>query len=335
MKNKFLIIGAVIFIGVILGYLYIQTGVSHPQEKFKKYRKAVYLKGNTAKVDFDLPQDAYLLKIKHMIQENQPKKIYVNGFQVTPGIFHHIRRRGVTETSYMYLPKKIVKEGKNYIDITFSKNWPPDVDIILSNYRRQIENVIYILFSDSKYLPLEKISFKITITMIILVSLLFGGMIYFLNKIFSLSINRLFLYQIYSLLPLIIFLVFLGMNSHLNKLYKVVITPNYFWTFWLVSFFITEGSVVLRKLWQYRGDTSFIKPQVNKLTLGAIEWVRTKEFSDKCILLFMALLIMCAFLLILHLEPIAKQLANLAYFALVTGVIIKFVKFVKEEKQKE
>ena len=49
----------------------------------------------------------------------------------------------------------------------------------------------------------------------------------------------------------------------------------------------------------------------------------------------MTLLIIYAFLLILHLEPIAEQLANLAYFALVIGVVIKFVKFVKEERQRE
>jgi hypothetical protein len=43
---------------------------------------------------------------------------------------------------------------------------------------------------------------------------------------------------------------------------------------------------------------------------------------------------MCAFLLILGMEWLAEQFANIAYFALVLGVMIKFVKFVREERKK-
>jgi len=59
--------------------------------------------------------------------------------------------------------------------------------------------------------------------------------------------------------------------------------------------------------------------------------IKSKEFSDKCILLFMFLLIMCALLLILGMEWPAEQFANIAYLALVLGVVIKFVKMVREK----
>jgi len=331
------IIAGTILIGLSLSYLYSQTVISHPKEKFKEYRKTIYLKGSRERLNLNLPQDSYLLKIKHIIQKNQPKEVFVNGFQVTPDIYHYIRRRGIIETDYIHLSKEIIKEGGNFIDITFSKNRPPDLDIILSNYRRKIGNDIYVLFSDSENLPSSKIPFKALISISIIFFLILGVGIYLLNKIFSLSTNRLFLYQIYSLTPFLIFLFSLWMGSSLNRLYKIVITPTYFWTFGLLSFFITEGGIVLKKLFQghKRRDASFIKPQTNKLAFGAIEWVKQREFSDKCILLFMVLLIMCAFLLILKLEPVAEQLANIAYFALATGIIIKFVKFIKEERQKE
>ncbi len=48
----------------------------------------------------------------------------------------------------------------------------------------------------------------------------------------------------------------------------------------------------------------------------------------------MALLMMCALLLILHLNPVAEQLANVAYFSLVIGVVIKFMKLQREERRK-
>jgi len=60
-----------------------------------------------------------------------------------------------------------------------------------------------------------------------------------------------------------------------------------------------------------------------------IAWIKRREFSDKCILLFMSLLILGAFLLILRLEWVAEQFASIAYFSLVVGVGIKFVNLVR------
>ena len=51
------------------------------------------------------------------------------------------------------------------------------------------------------------------------------------------------------------------------------------------------------------------------------------------VLAFMLLLITCAFLLIFKQERIAEQVANWAYLFLVIGVIIKFVRMLREEKK--
>lgn len=50
------------------------------------------------------------------------------------------------------------------------------------------------------------------------------------------------------------------------------------------------------------------------------------------ILVFMFLLAVCAFLLIHRREKIAEQVANWAYLSLVIGVIIKFVRMIREKK---
>lgn len=62
--------------------------------------------------------------------------------------------------------------------------------------------------------------------------------------------------------------------------------------------------------------------------------MKGRELSDKLILSFMFLLVMCTLLLIQGVEPVAEQFANVAYFALVIGVGIKFVKLVKEGRAK-
>jgi len=338
MKSKIFVIIATVLIGFSLSYLYSNIVISHPREKLKEFRKKVYLKGKKARVDFELLEDAYLLKIKSIVKEGQPKEIFVNGFQLTPDIYHYIRRRGDIETSYVHLPRQIIKEGRNSIKINFLKNRPKDVEIILSNYRKQIGNDIYILFSDSAAFPSGNLSFKTILLAIILIFLVFGVMSYLLSRILYLSINRLFLYQVYSLLPFLVFLSCLWIGANLSRLYKVVVTPSYFWTFGLVSFFVTEGGLVLKKLLQGHRkkdievktkEPLIINPKAITFVTKIFDWIKTREFSDKCVLLFMTLLIMCAFLLILHLEPVAEQLANVAYFALVVGVVIKFIKLMR------
>ena len=51
------------------------------------------------------------------------------------------------------------------------------------------------------------------------------------------------------------------------------------------------------------------------------------------VLAFMFLLIACAFLLIFKQEGVAEQVANWAYLFLVIGVVIKFVRMIREEKK--
>lgn len=55
--------------------------------------------------------------------------------------------------------------------------------------------------------------------------------------------------------------------------------------------------------------------------------------SAPYIMLFMIILLICAFLLIIKLESVAEQMANIAYFLLVVGVGIEFYQLIKEKKR--
>ena len=64
---------------------------------------------------------------------------------------------------------------------------------------------------------------------------------------------------------------------------------------------------------------------------------RWKYFEEKLsapyIIGFMILLTLCAFLLILRLEPVAEVIANIAYFLLVVGVGIEFYQLITANKK--
>lgn len=321
--------------GISLTYLYARLIIVSPSEKFKDYRKPVHIKNNMARYVFDLKKDSYLIKIKHIIVRDEEKKVFINGSLLKEDayIHHYIRRRGIIETTYMHIPKGLINEGKNTIDICFFKNAPPDLTIILSNCQKKITDGIYVLFYDSVHIPSDKISIKAILQGVIIIFSLFAAMILFLNMILYLSFNKLLLYQIYSLLPFLVFLAFIWIFNSLNKAYRVIFTSNYCWKLGIISFFIINICLLFPKLRHGKSikEKSIIDTTLIDSAIKAITRLRIREFSDKCILLFMALLMVSTLIYLSDLREIAEQFANLACLALITGAAIKFIIFLKNQ----
>jgi len=68
-----------------------------------------------------------------------------------------------------------------------------------------------------------------------------------------------------------------------------------------------------------------------KLPYSVVKFFR-EDFARLFIVMFMILLIFCAFLLIFRKEKIAEGTANVAYFLLVIGVVIEFVLMMRQHK---
>ena len=212
-----------------------------------------------------------------------------------------------------------MRTGKNTIEIYFPGIRPPDVNLEIANYRRKVSNDIYILFSESINLPSGKFSFENTFLFVLLTVLFLNGLVYFLGRVLPLTPARLFLYEVYSLFLFIICLSCLWILPVFSDAYRIAISPSYFWRFGLISFFNIGLCIIFVR--DLRNSKAFL-------------WIKTREFSDKCAIFFMILLIICAFLLDLHAKPAVEALANIAYFLLVTGVVIKFIKCLKEKRCK-
>ena len=263
MKNKFFIIIGFILIGINLASLYCHTVIHEPENKFEKIKRKFYIEENEIRLNFELSKDAYLLQVKHKVDREKHREVVFNGLKFTANTFPYKRKKGDAETIYIHLPKEIIKPGENTINITLSKNLPLTLYIILCNYRKDLNNGIYIVFSDSAQLPAGKILTQI-ISFINIIVLLSGILVYFLYRRVFLNNDRFFLYyQKYLLLLLFVLLsLFLIERISSNLGYKILVTPNLFWGFTftiLTPLFVIQTYKILK--FKYRN------PLLNKLCI--------------------------------------------------------------------
>jgi len=66
--------------------------------------------------------------------------------------------------------------------------------------------------------------------------------------------------------------------------------------------------------------------KVYKLLDRCINSIIFMQFSDRCVSLSVILLLICSLLYIIHLDIVAKYLANICYYFLLLGIIIKLIK---------
>lgn len=128
--------------------------------------------------------------------------------------------------------------------------------------------------------------------------------------------------------------------KHFSHLLRKIASTE--WFFYVFEMFIIAGMGYFIFISKSKENLSFAELL---FTIGYAMLVRKKirpilaarwnYFNEKpsapYTLTFMGLLMICAFLLIFRLEPIAEQLANIAYFMLVIAVGIEFSKMLKEK----
>ncbi|MHC4664818.1 MAG: SUMF1/EgtB/PvdO family nonheme iron enzyme [Planctomycetota bacterium] len=239
LKNSSFVIAATILLLFSLGSLYCQIVVSDSKEKLKKSKQKLYPTKNVVGAELELSKDAHLLKIRHRVLTNERTEIRFNGLEFAPNAWPYIRRRADVENRYVYLPKKVVKTGKNTIHISFSNDPPAEINITLFNYRKNLDGYIYVLFSDSAHSPPNRILLRTTpYANVVILGLWIT--ICFLSKTLSGGNKHLFIYRHRYLLSFLFFLSFLllWLNSHLA--YKIVVAPGFFWSAVLISSGVTS-----------------------------------------------------------------------------------------------
>ncbi|MCM8783428.1 MAG: hypothetical protein NC818_01415 [Candidatus Omnitrophica bacterium] len=315
-QNKKLILISLI-LGAIFSFFYNYFVIGD----FKGFKlKLKDVKGIT---QFNLPEkDIYILKVWG---KDSPQEVYFNDKILSHFYF---RKRGELKELYFSLPEDLVNEGSNKIKIVSPLSYSLRI-------RNHLGTADYgtVLFKESKFLKEKRFNFRKFLLGIVLFSL----SIFFIFRFFSFLTKNL-LIIILSYIPCFLFFLFSFFISQFSP-YRIIL---HIYSFLGMSIFLVGIIMVpLFLIFSARKiDIKLLKENFQKdkdlfLSNRIVYWIMTREFSDKCILTFMFLLILCAFLLIFKLEPVAEQIANLAYLVLVLGVGIKFVKFIREEKQKE
>ena len=331
--------------GALFGFFYQTMALNNAKDKFKEFHEKIYITKKITILPLDIPmKDTYLLKLKGGLKEhNQPEKAFINGHLLKK---YRSKRKRLRGTKYRLIPSDLVHKEKNELKLICPHSNPFRLHIIYRNYRKASRNrLIFLLFDSSRCLS------KISEVPMVATKMLFG--ILFLCgfwivtsaawiKILYLPEKRIYLYGLISFIPSLLIFLIVYLASIFSP-YHIAFSMGYFWVFVITLVCMSNICLISRGIWlgykssrhlfkvpslqQYLKLNRVFKPIIlNQNIIKSIEWVKSRELSDKLILSFMALLVMCALLLCLGLEPIAEQLANIAYFALVIAV----VRFLKE-----
>lgn len=333
-----------IFLGYLFAFFYAQTTIPAFTEYSLKIRN---IKGEK---DFELPdRGTYLLKIWG---DNSYDKVFVNSLPITHSVF---RKRPKLMEFYYVLAPNLTKKGTN----TFKTIPPHRCSFRIKNCISATGfGIVNFKTVTPQRTPLSSGEY----TLILLAFVVFGcAFLLFLQRFLRFPFGTFFLKYTLSFLPCIAFLSF-AMNLSSFVPFQFSFFKNSFWGLCafliaifqvplLWSFFIREGFVYAVK--QSDEKIRLLKDATRIITVSAsdfihasrkkvletgeqsarkfveswpVQWWLAQKFSDKCVIFFIAALFLCAFLLTFGFESLTEFLANLAYAALVTAVIIKYKK---------
>jgi hypothetical protein len=351
MKYLKLIVFQVI-VGVLLAFFYAKLTIPK-LDNFKL--KILDIRGSRS---FQLPaRGTYLLKI---FGDDIPEKVYFNSNSIVHSIF---RNRTKLREFYYILPPEITKKGTNKILMLPDKRCSITI----------LNNIVTTDFGAVLFRPSVEKKPETNGMPYLLATLLFVAwglaILYSLKFLFGLSIDIFFFKYCFSYVPCILLLTFLYKISDLLPAQLLFFERSYIGVvaFSILIFQIPAlfNFIVREIVYRYHNPEPSIEPKlkairplnliypirkyknsyleflkissknVSRQFLGykAVVWFLMKDFSDKCILLFIALLFSCAILLSFNLSFIAEFLSNVAFLSLATGVIIKLIKVRSEPNE--
>jgi len=326
-------------VGILFAFFFARLTIP----EFKKFQvKILDIRGGRS---FQLPErGTYLLNI---FGDNIPEKVYFNSKRIVHSIF---RNRAKLKEFYYIITPEFTTKGINSILIIPDDRY--SIKILNNISSTDFGAVLFKSSVEKKPKSNTMLYFFATF-----ICAAWGlAILYSLKFLFGLSIDNFFFKYCFSYVPCILLLILLYKISDFLPARLLFFEKSYvgvvallillFQIPALFNFIIRE--IVSRYHYSRPPNYSeieykhiyleFLKisgKNASRKLLGfsAIVWFINKDFSDKCILFFVALLFSCAILLSFNLSFIAEFLANVAYLSLVTGVIIKLKNAKSEPKE--
>lgn len=290
----------------------------------------------------------YIFKLKYDFTNTNTEEVMLNGRNLE---LKRSKESKVIRTRYYYAPKEIMKEGRNFLKINFYPINPLDIDLRIRNYEAWFAGGnIVVTLNDfvrerTDFVLIMKIGFFVFSFGLWIVYVYLGKLLGFTTK--QVLFNNIVLFLSWAG-----FYFILGVSSFFSPYYLVVspaylfgilfigtLIPNICFILFHAYFLIKLGnsSVAKSKLKSYEISreqskllSKLISYKIPERADKLFYWLKSRKLSDKCVLLFMVLLVFSAVLLILSMEWVAYKTANIAYLVLVFGVVIKLVKMLRE-----
>lgn len=290
-----------------------------------------------------LPEkDSYLVKIWGL---QFPQKVYFNSLEVTPFSY---RERGILKEINIKVDSSLANKGKNLLSIVSNKRYSVK---IRNFYGATDSKGIIILFKSSRFLEFSPQRFIFDSFKIFIILILFGTILHFLINLVFLNFDFKTFFIIFCFSNGSLFLLFFVFVLFFSfSLLRVILSQGTFlssavsllFLFNLILFYkfifkhahrliLTSYSVeIISKFFKFqlkKSQESYLELYINRLTLHY-----KKNCEQYLISLFILFLFMCMVFLYFRLYSIANWISYIAYFCLFGGLIIKYVKFVKEDK---
>jgi hypothetical protein len=213
--------------------IYSNITIDKHQENLREITRQLFVENGQAKLSVELRKENQLFRIKYPARQGQTTTIFVNGNELSANTWPFRRFKKNFQTDYIFVPKRLLKEGRNLIKLSFGSA-VSRADVVIRNYRKFLRPGIYVFFCRDSLR--SRLQFIASILIMVL------GMTFFLlGQDVILKKDRMFLYRRrYSLSGLIILLsVILGGSRFLGL--ELRLTPVLF----CCSAFLVSAAFVL------------------------------------------------------------------------------------------
>jgi hypothetical protein len=284
---------------------------------------------NSLKVNFSKINGIsdYLLKVKFEYVDSEIKSIRFNGFTVA-GI--ETKVRGVISTSLAFLPGKKMRVD-NTLEIVLRGGEPESVDIWITNFRKNLQDDLYILKVGEEVDNLSLLSFSGWISWFISLSLLWWFTNYFFIRYCFLKRRKVVLLFFISLGLFLLALSLMHLSRYFSG-YSIKISFPYLTFIFLVAFLpvlFATGYKAISKTWidmflfihNFLGSEPTLPGKILRLLLLIFNY-----FSEILTAVFITLIFAAGVFLLLRVKEAASFLADFAYFIILAAVIIKLLK---------
>ncbi len=318
----FIVKAAIIF--SVFFYLAGQSVFDVKEYEFFEKRQMIELNESEVSVEQDLRKDDYFVKVKY-VKPLLLKNIAVNG--KSDGLVG-LEKKGkdVINNEAFYVPKGLIREGKNILTFSFSEKSDFKADLFLSNYRKKIGSGIYVVFNEDRK-PIQESERENSFVFIIAYFFGLSVFAWLVWKNFFAAAHRPIMKQFTSLSIPFFMMLFLWVNNIFN-FYRIYFTQGCFFAF---AFFTAAGWSVFINFEKLKYVFSFPRQRQYSFKIELPARVRFFRVSIEhiFILLFFLVLFFSSILIILGMKEIAEEFAKLTTIFLATGICIKTAMFFK------